>query len=183
MLARLRIATVCMVTVLYPFAIYFGLSRFEPRSLAWLLLLLAMLRMLGDKGLLWRAAAVCAGLLVVVATLTNAALPLKLYPVLVNALMLILFAGSLWHPPSIIERWQRMKTPVLSDTGVAYTRKVTWVWCVFFVGNGGIALATALWGSDRVWMLYNGSIAYVLMGALYLGEWLLRRRVQMARMA
>ncbi len=183
MFARLRTAAVWLVTALYPVAIYLGLGHFEPRWLALLLLALAVARMLGDKAPLWRVAAICAGLLVVATTLTNAALPLKLYPVLVNALMLVVFASSLWHPPSIIERWQRLKTPDLSAAGVAYTRAVTWVWSLFFVGNGSIALATALWGSDKVWMLYNGSIAYCLMGALFLGEWLVRRRVRMARLA
>src|SRR3546814_2115999 len=52
-------------------------------------------RMLGDKSPFWRVAAICAGLLVVATSLTNAALPLKLYPVLVNALMLVVFASSL----------------------------------------------------------------------------------------
>lgn len=181
--ARLRTATVWLVTALYPFAIYFGLGHFEPRWLALLLLVLAVARMLSDKAPHWRVAAICAALLVLATTLTNAALPLKLYPVVVNALMLVMFASSLWHPPSIIERWQRLETPALSAAGVAYARTVTWVWSWFFVVNGSIALATALWGSDKAWMLYNGTIAYCLMGALFCAEWLVRRRVQMARLA
>jgi uncharacterized membrane protein len=53
---------------------------------------------------------------------------------------------------------------------------VTRAWCVFFVANGGIALWTALAASDATWALYNGAIAYVLIGAMLAGEWLLRPR-------
>ena len=105
------------------------------------------------------------------------ALPLKLYPVLVNAVLLIVFGLSLWRPPSVVERLARLTQPDLPPRGVAYTRQVTRVWCAFFVVNGGLAAATALWASDAVWALYNGLLAYGLMGALFAGEWLVRQRV------
>jgi uncharacterized membrane protein len=41
--------------------------------------------------------------------------------------------------------------------------------------NGACALATALWMSEAAWSLYNGVIAYVLMGLLFGGELLARR--------
>ena len=49
----------------------------------------------------------------------------------------------------------------------------------FFVFNGSIALIT-VFCEDAVWALYNGFIAYLLMGTLFLGEWLIRRRVKAA---
>jgi len=55
---------------------------------------------------------------------------------------------------------------------------VTQVWCGFFMLNGGIALATALWSSFEIWSLYNGLIAYLLMGTLFVGEYLVRIRTQ-----
>jgi uncharacterized membrane protein len=61
--------------------------------------------------------------------------------------------------------------------GVIYTRKVTWAWCGFFALNGTAALVTALWASERIWALYNGLVAYVLIGLLFAGEWLVRQRV------
>ena len=59
---------------------------------------------------------------------------------------------------------------------IAYTRRVTQIWCVFFVINGSIALGTALWASEAIWSLYTGVIAYVLMGILFVGEFLFRIR-------
>jgi len=59
--------------------------------------------------------------------------------------------------PSMIERLARLREPRLPQAAIAYTRRVTQVWCVFFAINGAIALVTAIWASDQVWALYNGS--------------------------
>jgi uncharacterized membrane protein len=104
--------------------------------------------------------------------------PLKLYPALVNAVMLVLFATSLWRGPSVVERLARLRETDFPPAAVAYTRRVTQVWCGFFVVNGLIAAATALWASAAVWALYNGLLSYLAMGALMGGEWLVRRRVR-----
>ena len=46
---------------------------------------------------------------------------------------------------------------------------------VFFALNGAVALITALWASAATWSLYNGVIAYLLMGVLFAGEYGARR--------
>jgi uncharacterized membrane protein len=51
---------------------------------------------------------------------------------------------------------------------------------LFFIGNGLIALYTALFASFDAWALYNGAIAYGLIGLLFGGEWLFRRWVKQA---
>ena len=107
---------------------------------------------------------------------TNAILPLKLYPVVVNLGMLALFGLSLIFPPTIIERIARIREPLLSSAGVQYTKRVTQVWCAFFIVNGTIAWITVFYASDEIWSLYNGLIAYVLMGLLFGIEYLCRRR-------
>jgi uncharacterized membrane protein len=117
-------------------------------------------------------------LLAGLAVWSNALLPLKLYPVLVNAVMLSLFSYTLISPPSMIERLARLREPELPLQAIVYTRRVTQVWCGFFVLNGAIALATALWASAAVWSVYNGIIAYLIMGLLFGGEYLVRRRVK-----
>lgn len=166
------------LSLAYPFLIYAALGHFEPRWLSLLLFALASLRALGTPDPRWRWAAAGAGGLAAWAFLLNGALPLKLYPVMVNAGMLLAFALSLHFGPPLIERFARLREPELPPAAVAYTRKVTQVWCVFFVLNGSAALVTALWASERVWALYNGLIAYVLIGALFVGEWLVRQRVK-----
>jgi uncharacterized membrane protein len=98
--------------------------------------------------------------------------------VAVNLALLSSFAYSLMHPPSAIERLARLRHPDLSEQAVAYTRKVTKVWCAFFVINAGIAFITAAWASPETWALYNGVIAYILMGCLFGIEYLVRLRVK-----
>lgn len=165
-----------LATLLYPLAVWFGLTRFEPRWLALGLLALALLRAFAAREAVWWAAAAGASALVLASLLSNHGLPLKLYPVVVNAALLAVFAASLWRPPTVIERLARLQHPDLPPSGVAYTARVTRVWCGFFILNGGIALWTALAATDAVWALYNGVVAYVLIGALVLGERLLRPR-------
>ena len=170
-----------MLTLLYPLAIWLGHGQVAPRWLAGLLLLAAATRLPALKlrgAARWSAAAVLllALLLVACALWSNRLLPLKLYPVLVNCALLAAFAYSLFVPPSAVERLARLREPGLAPAGVAYTRRVTMVWCAFFVVNGSIALATALWASEAAWSLYTGGIAYLLMGLLFGGEYLVRRR-------
>jgi len=103
----------------------------------------------------------------------------KLYPALVNAVLLGTFSYSLLKPPTVVERFARLKDPNPPPRVISYARNVTKIWCVFFVCNGSAAVATAVWGSDKVWALYNGVIAYALMGGLMGIEWLVRRRVHL----
>src|SRR6185436_7648546 len=50
------------------------------------------------------------------------------------------------------------------------------IWCLFFALNGSTALLLALAAPLAWWTLYNGLIAYLLIGALFATEWILRRR-------
>ncbi|KQV85178.1 hypothetical protein ASD15_08685 [Massilia sp. Root351] len=169
-------ALAVLVTLLYPLAIWLGHGQFEPRWLALLLVVAAGARLPAMK--LSSAARWSVGgalVLAACALWSNLLLPLKLYPVLVNAAFLAAFGYSLTTPVSMVERLARLREPDLPAEAVAYTRRVTQLWCVFFLLNGGCALATALWTSEAVWSLYNGVIAYVLMGLLFAGELLARR--------
>ncbi len=178
-------ALTAAVTAAYPVLIYFGLRQGVPtRWFALGLLALAALRWgrplarkLPIPLLLAIAAAVAA-----LAWFRSAASVLY-YPVAVNLALLVVFAASLASPPTVIERLARLRHPDLDAHGVRYTRKVTVVWCGFFLLNAAAAAATALAGNQAVWALYNGFLAYLLMGALFLGEWLVRRKVMAARQA
>lgn len=176
----MRWALVLALTAAYPLIIYFSLGHVEPRYLALLLLVLGALRWMAGGAQLVQARwiALAALLLAASTALLNMSLPLKLYPVLVNVVLLVVFGLSLVRGPSMAERIARLSEPNLDPQGQAYTRRVTQVWCVFFVFNGCIALATALWASDDIWALYNGLIAYVLIGTLMGAEWLLRRTLR-----
>lgn len=172
-----------LLWLVYPLLVLVGLEYFEPRVLGGLLLLALVLRRRQQatslmKGLSRQQWGVLAGmaLLAVGVVASNSETLLRFYPAAANAGMLLLFGITLRQPPSMVERFARLREPDLPAAGVAYTRRVTQVWCVFFVFNGAIAAWTALAASRAAWAAYNGFIAYLLMGALFAGEWIVRRR-------
>lgn len=110
--------------------------------------------------------------------LLNETSGLLMYPVFVSLLFFAVFAYSLAVPPTVVERLARLEFPNLPAHGVAYTRKVTKVWCGFFLFNCALALATVWHGDYWLWSLYNGCIFYILMGLLMAGEMLIRRKVK-----
>ena len=174
---RLLQVVATALSVSYPFLIYWGLQRYEADFLVFFLLGLLIVRCInGNKNDRYIAAGSMLGLLAI-AQIWDFSLGLKFYPVTVNLGFLLIFTLSLISPPTVIERFARIQNPNLGDSGVSYTRKVTWVWCCFFIVNGSIAAATAIWASEEVWVLYNGFIAYILIALLFAAEWLIRRRV------
>lgn len=169
-----RIASI-VLSVAYPFLVWAGLQYFGLNALIVLITLLCLinlfLRPSRINGLFF-VIVLCLG---AASFLSEVSLPLKLYPVAVNGVLLCTFAFSLMNPPSVIERLARLKDKNLPDKAIAYTRKLTIIWCCFFIANGLIALWTALAATDEIWALYNGFIAYVLIGLLLGGEVIVRR--------
>ncbi len=180
MQALLKVSVLAL-SIGYPFMVFWGLQHYDAQFLLPVLLTLLGLRWLSGAGSSERNV-ILATLLGVVGIMFfwGQQLGLKFYPVMMNAGFLVVFASSLLSPPTVIERFARLQEPDLPAEGVAYTRKVTWVWCGFFLLNGMIAASTAVWMTDEAWMLYNGLIAYLLIGALVVGEWLVRRWVRRA---
>ena len=166
-------------SLLYPFAVHFGMAYFAPWQFAMLLGSLWLARALtGERrpGSLWMAGAALVFCLLL--ALFDSAAMLRWYPVLISACMLGLFGLSLRFGPPLIERMARLKEPDLPQVAIAYTRRVTQVWCLFFLLNGLLAAALTLWAPLSWWTLYNGLIAYGLMGLLFAIEWLVRQRVR-----
>ena len=165
----------------YPVLIYLALTVMEPRAVAIcvLLLLAARVAMTSPKRLLRYASALRLALLgVTVALLISAAwndpVSLRATPALVSFALLIAFAYSLTRSESIIEGYARVVAGDLPEEERLYCRKVTLVWCVFFLLNGCAALWLAMAGTLGQWALYTGGIAYVMMGILFTSEYLYR---------
>ncbi len=171
-------AVLLAVSVAYPAVVYVALGHVGPRWIALLLVVLALARAWITRERFWLAAAGLALLLALAGLVGDHWAPLKLYPALVNLVLLGVFAVSLRHGPPVAERLARLREPELPAAAVVYTRRVTQVWCGFFLVNGAIAVATALWASAGAWALYNGAISYAAMGVLMGVEWLVRRRVR-----
>ena len=175
-----------ILTLLYPVAVYFGLQSFEPRLIALVLLALFCLRLLvsflGARNKqpqpMQQLPLIVGTVFIAGIVVSNSQISLLFYPVLMNALLLVVFGLTLIKPPSMIERLARLTEPDLPEQAIGYTRNVTRVWCTFFLLNGLTALYTALCTTMEIWSLYNGFISYVLMGLLFAIEFLVRLRVK-----
>jgi uncharacterized membrane protein len=177
----------------YPVVILFAWHVRAPRYVGCILFGLFCAQQLARRGALaatlkritaveWSVAALLGcGSAVIVAT--NSELLLRVYPSLVNLGLLIAFGATLVRGPSMIEKFARLRKPDLSATAIRYTRHVTQVWCAFFVLNGAFSLYTALCWSREAWSLYNGAIAYGLIGLLLLAEIVFRHLVVLPRVA
>lgn len=175
---------VWVLAILYPVAVFYGVQYFQPKYMALLLAIVLLYRFAtsqNGKGLIDRKTAIVGALLglliVLYSWFYNSVGGLKLYPVLINMTLLVVFFTSLYYPPSIIERLARLRQPDLPQSGIDYTRRVTKIWILFFIVNGTIALYTAIFASMEVWVLYNGLVAYIAMGCLFAGEFVYRKLV------
>ena len=168
-----------VVGLLYPFVVYFGMEKVSPPIFAlvlgaiWLIRAPSLLRQPGGRWMVGAAVAYCALLAFI-----GEAMLLRWYPVLISALLLVAFGLSLIYGPPFVERIARVREPNLPPAAVRYTRAVTWMWIMFFAFNGGMSAALTLWAPLAWWTLYNGLIAYFIMGVLFAGEWLLRQRLR-----
>lgn len=128
----------------------------------------------------WCVAATLSGMSLAIA-LTDSEWLLHLYPACVSAGLLAAFGATLVRGPTMIEKFARVHYPDPSPAVVRYTRRVTQIWCAFFLLNGAFSVYTALYWSRAAWSLYNGAVVYALIGALLAGEWIWRRVVVMPR--
>lgn len=178
MTRRLLNSCLGFIVLLYPLAVYWGIQVITPWKISAVLLVALLLRFwLFPAVKQWNKLLVVVGVFYCVfAIWHNSELSLRFYPVWVNFCLFAVFAVSLRYPPPIIERLARLQHPNLSLQGVQYTRKVTQVWCVFFIMNGLIAAGTAVWANFFWWSVYNGLIAYGLMGLLMGVEYLIRMK-------
>ncbi|GHC29333.1 membrane protein [Kushneria pakistanensis] len=161
--------------VLFPAALWIVLPLWGIHALLLTFMVLAGAHWLaGEHRIRW--ALVLATLMVLLVS-GQAELGVRLYPVIVNVSLALLFLGSLRTTP-LVERLARLSEPDLPPSGVRYTRRVTWVWGIFMGLNALVALVLALWAPLHVWQVWAGAISYGLAALLMVGEWLVRQHVR-----
>ena len=176
------LATVLAV-ILYPLAMYFGLSHWGIGKVSGLLAVTAILSF-GLRWLSWRHHFVGQLLLPATLVLSCSALGwfvkdprfLLCLPTLINAALFVSFGQSLWTAMPLVERFARLSHADLGAAEVRYCRQVTKLWCGFFVFNGATAAALAWAAPLAWWATYTGLLAYLLMGLLMAGEYVVRKQ-------
>lgn len=166
--------------VLYPFLIYFGLQRFSSLQISIVLCLLVAFRFFIDRRLTgFVIIGVVASLIVLLVTLGfRNEIGLFIYPLLVNLGFFSVFMISYFYPPTVIERFARLKYDGdFPERSIAYMRAVTLVWCAFFVINSAM-IVISFDISREFWVLYTGFISYLLIAILFAVEYMVRRKKQ-----
>jgi uncharacterized membrane protein len=171
-----------VVVLAYPPAVYFGLRELAPRALALMLLVLLAPGLIGRIRVPRRDLVASLGpitpavLLAITTAVVGDPLLLLLAPALVNVALAIAFGGSLRRGAKpMVERFARLQEPDLPDDAVPYCRNVTIVWTFFLVANATTCAVLAIAAPRSWWALYTGLIAYVLLGALFTVEYVVRK--------
>ena len=86
------------------------------------------------------------------------------------------FGRTLIHPPPLIERMVRLQYRDIPDYLLAYLRRLTWLWTVFFLLLACISAVLGLWGTETDWFWFHAVGIYGAMTVLLMGEFLYRRR-------
>lgn len=165
---KIIFALIAIVTVAYPFIVYFSLDKFGPSllSIALFIILLARVIIRGEfKRPEQYAQLLLVGGLCVIAALFNSEELLRYYPVMMNLAFAGFFVLSLTTETSLVERFAEMFMEEVPNEGRPYMRNLSKVWAAILVVNAAIAFYTACCLSLKAWTLYNGFLAYVFLGS------------------
>lgn len=197
---KLRIIIQITSTLLigiYPFIVFLGLTYFSISIVSLLIITIAILRYLalyfspkeievnidhntqnkasknGNKVNTLKTLMIISVIIAIFSLISQSLNWMLFYPIIVNLILLFNFSYSLISPPSMIERFARLKEKELPEAAIIYTKNVTKIWCLFFLINGSIAFLTTF--NLEYWTLYNGFISYLLIAILLGGEFLYRK--------
>jgi uncharacterized membrane protein len=97
-------------------------------------------------------------------------------PIVINLALAWLFGRTLVRGRvPLIARFAILEQGTLSAELVTYTRTLTWLWTLLFIAAAAVSLALALSGHRDAWSLFTNFLNYVLVAALFLGEFVYRR--------
>ena len=184
---RLQLAAIALLLIAYSVLSHYGASHRQARGVATLLALLPVIAL--TVLLAWRALGALvtlAGMLLLAALLwqfwprllDNFALLYLLQQFGCYALLAVTFGVTLMRgrTPLCTQLADKVHGP-LSSAELRYTRQVTGAWALFFLLN---LLATVLlyeFAALDVWSMYANFVAPPLMALMFVGEYVVRRRV------
>lgn len=163
-----------VLTVIYPFIVYTSLEAWGPGTLAMGLLVILTVRVLLRRDFRqpeqYLQLVLVGGLCVLAAWFQSEDL-LRYYPVAMSLAFSGFFAVSLRSDTSMIERFANWSGDQEFETHQRrYMRQLTKVWALVLLLNASVAAYTACCMSLASWTVYNGLIAYIVLGVLGFGE-------------
>jgi uncharacterized membrane protein len=96
------------------------------------------------------------------------------------SLLAITFGSTLWREPAdaLCSRIARLMLPSPVDPAyMRYTWKVTLVWAVYFCASAVLSVLLFFWGPIAIWSYFANLLTPVLIGLLFVVEYLVRVRL------
>src|SRR5882672_12026447 len=102
---------------------------------------------------------------------------LRLPPVIINLALAVWFGRTLAPGEEPMISWfaRLVRGTELAPDLALYTRRSTLMWTAFFVSMAAAAAALAVWATPQTWSLFANGIDYLLVGVLFVGEYVFRR--------
>jgi uncharacterized membrane protein len=119
---------------------------------------------------LWRVPLLISAALTVAIAFLDQNVAQEAYPVVRSLSVAAIFGWTLISPPSLVERFARLRRPHLPDSAVRYCRNVTVIWAVWLAANAAVATALVARGDLRSWAIWTGAVSYVISGLIFVGE-------------
>ncbi len=159
-------------TVLYPFIVFFALkAQVAWRVMAIFLLAVAGISLVRNKNI-WMFFCIlflCLGLII-----CKQDIFLKLYPVVMNLCVCLMFAGSVRGTP-VIEKFAVKMGYILDNEQKKQTKYATYIWAGFMGLLTVISLITVFL-SNAIWVWFNGLISYILIAIMIGAELLIHKK-------
>lgn len=156
-------------------AILTNTSALQAAALGWLVILLLLPALRRGSLYAWLTA-ICGVALAAAAPHFGLALVfLYIPPIAINLMLFGVFSQSLLAGRTPVVSATALKIRgELSPTLVRYTRTLTVLWSGLFLGMALLSLGLALFAPDVVWSTFTNFLNYLIVGAIFLGEYLLR---------
>ena len=158
----------------YPYLVYQGISL----GLGWLvpvaMAMVFLYRAYGSENAVVRYRSFALAALLLLGSVYMHSLMVKLIPVGINLAMLYFFGKTLVRGPPLVEHFARLDFPDFKPGIAEYCRHVTIVWVMFFAINAVVSSALALWAPNEIWAFYNSVIFFLMMGLLFVAEYIFR---------
>jgi len=118
---------------------------------------------------------------------------IKLYPALASLAYLTIMVTSFFFPPPLAYYFidifdKKIKTKIPKEIFDDYCFKASVVWCIFFVIDCIISVITTIddivskiittHSPKVVWGVYNGCITYCIMGLIFVGEFIVLKKIE-----
>lgn len=151
--------------------------RLQWLALAWLIGLALGAALLERRAWAWITWVALSALLYWLVVAGHGLYALYVPPAAIPAALLLGFAGSLrpGHEPLITRFARAMHDGELPADLVAYTRRITLLWCVVCAALFLSAVLLALFASPPMWSLMTNFVHYLVLGAVFVLEYAWRR--------